>query len=169
MSERFTGLPGKPAGGKPDLSDALGGGLRPGRAMLLGCAVLLVLLGVAAIVFLLKADDFVGWVFGSVEETIVERLPPDLPAEERARLDRAFAAASARIESGEADPKALRRLQGGLSRAVRSSGDDAALTREEVAEIIATLEEIAGTTPPDPNAPPEAIPGARSGPDSDRP
>lgn len=169
MSERFTGLPEKPPGGKTDLSPSLGGGLRPGRVMLLGCGVLLFLLGVAAIVFLLKADDFVGWVFGSVEETVVERLPPDLPAEERARLDRAFAAATAQIESGEADPAALRRLQGGLTRAVRSSGDDRPLTREEVAEITATLEEIAGTTPPDPDAPPEAIPGARSGPDSDLP
>lgn len=169
MSERFTGLPEKPPGGKPDLSRSLGGGLKPGRVALLGCGVLLFLLGIAAIVFLLKADDFVGWVFGSVEETVVERLPQDLPADERARLDRAFAAASAKIESGEADPQALRRLQGGLTRAVRSSGDDAALTREEVAEITATLEEIAGITPPDPNAPPEAIPGARSGPDSDRP
>ena len=169
MSERFTGLPGKPAGGTPQLSESLGGGLRPGRVMLLGCGVLLFLLGFAAIVFLLKADDFVGWVFGSVEETVVERLPPDLPAEERARLDRAFAAATAKIATGEADPAALRSLQGGLTRAVRDSGDDAALTREEVAEITATLEAIAGTTPPDPNAPPEAISGARSGPDSDRP
>lgn len=167
--ERFTGLPGKPPGGKPDLSDSLGGGLRPGRAMLLGCGVLLFLLGAAAIIFLLKADDFVGWVFGSVEETIVERLPPDLPAEDRARLDRAFAAATARIQSGEADPQALRRLQGGLGRAVRGSGDDRPLTREEVADLTANLEEIAGTTPPDPDAPPEAIPGARSGAESDRP
>lgn len=167
--ERFTGLPGKPAGGKPDLSDSLGGGLRPGRAMLLGCGVLLFLLGAAAIIFLLKADDFVGWVFGSVEETIVERLPPDLPAEDRQRLERAFAAATARIQSGEADPQALRRLQGGLGRTVRGSGDDRPLTREEVADLIATLEEIAGTTPPDPDAPPEAIPGARSGPESARP
>jgi hypothetical protein len=169
MSERFTGLPGKPADGKPALSESLGGGLRPGRVMLLGCAVLLFLLGFAAIVFLLKADDFVGWVFGSVEETIVERLPPDLPAEERARLDRAFAAATAKIAAGDADPQALRSLQGGLTRAVRDSGGDRPLTREEVAEITATLEAIAGTTPPDPNAPPVAIPGARSGPDSDRP
>lgn len=166
--ERFTGLPGKPAGGKPQLSDSLGGGLRPGRVMLLGCGVLLFLLGVAAIVFLLKADDFVGWVFGSVEETVIERLPADLPADERARFDRAFAAATAKIESGEADPQALRSLQGGLARAVRGSGDDAPLTREEVAEITATFEEIAGTAK-DPNAPPTAVPGARSGEDSDRP
>ncbi|HEX6202460.1 MAG TPA: hypothetical protein VF100_05600 [Thermoanaerobaculia bacterium] len=165
--ERFTGLPGKPAGGSPDLARSLGGGLRPGRAMLLGCGALLFLLGIAALVFLLKADDFVGWVFGSVEETMAERLPPDLPEEERARLDRAFAAATANLESGEGDTAALRRLQSKLVGILRSA-DDRPLTREEVAEITAALEEIAGTAV-DPNAPATAVPGARSGPDSDRP
>lgn len=165
--ERFTGLPGKPAGGKPDLVPSLGGGVRPGRVALIGCGTVLFLLGIAAIVFLLKADDFVGWVFGSIEETVAERLPEDLPADERARLDRAFAAATARLEAGEGDTAALRRLQSKLVGIVRSA-EDRPLTREEVAEITAALEEIAGTAP-DPNAPPVAVPGARSGPDSDRP
>lgn len=165
--ERFTGLPGKPAGGKPDLSPSLGGGVRPGRVALIGCGALLFLLGLAAIVFLLKADDFVGWVFRSIEDTVAERLPPDLPEEERARLEEAFAAAAAKIETGEADAQALRRLQAELSRIVRSA-DDRPLTHEEVAEITATLEAIAGTAE-DPNAPPTAVSGARSGPDSDRP
>lgn len=165
--ERFTGLPGKPAGGRPDLAPSLGGGVRPGRVVLLGCGALLFLLGIAAIVFLLKADDFVGWVFGSIEETVAERLPDDLPAAERARLERAFAAATAKVESGEADPAALRRLQGELTAIVRRS-EERPLRREEVAEITAHLEEIAGTAE-DPNAPPVAVPGARSGPDSDRP
>ena len=167
MSEKFTGLPGKPAGGKPQLSSSLGGGVRPGRVLLIGCGVLLFLVGLAALVFLLKADDFVGWVFGSIEDTVVERLPPDLPAEERARLEEAFAAAAAKIETGEADAQALRRLQRELAAIVRSA-EDRPLTREQVATLTATLEEIAGTAK-DPNAPPTAVSGARSGPDSDRP
>lgn len=145
MSERFTGLPAqRPPRGGPDLSPALGGAWRPGRVMLLGCGALLVLLGVAAIVFLLKADDFVGWVFGSIEETVIERLPPDLPAAERQRLEAAFDAATARMAAGEADPEALRRLQGELSAIVREAGDDRSLSRAEVAEIIAALEAVAG-------------------------
>jgi hypothetical protein len=165
--ERFTGLPGKPAGGTPQLSDRLGGGVTPTRVALLGCGVLLFLLGVAAIIFLLKADDFVGWVFGSVEETVVERLPADLPAAERQRLDRAFAAAAARLESGDAEPDTLRPLQADLTRLVRA-GDDSPLSRDEVAEITATLERIGGIAE-DPDAPPVAVSGARGGEDSDRP
>lgn len=167
MSERFTGLPGKPPGGRPDLAPALGGGVRPGRVMLLGCGALLFLLGIAAIVFLLKADDFVGWVFGSIEETVIERLPADLPDAERQRLDRAFAAATAQIEAGRGDPQALRALQGELTRVVRGA-EDRPLTRDEVAAITATLEELAGTEV-DPDAPPTAVSGARGGEDSDRP
>lgn len=168
MSDRFTGLPDPPPPGAPKMSPSLGGGLRPGRVALLGCGVLLVLVGIAAVVFLLQADDFVGWVFGSVEETIVERLPEDLPAAERRRLERAFDGALATLESGEGDPQAMRRLQGQLTAVLRGAGEDRPLTRDEVAAIAAALEAAAGPER-DPGAPPVAVPGARPGPDSDRP
>lgn len=167
MSEKFTGLPEPAPAGSPKLSSSLGGGRRAGRVALVGCGVALLLVGVAAVVFLLQADDFVGWVFGSVEETLIERLPPDLPDAERERLEEAFADAVARLGSGEGDPEAMRRLQAELTAVVRASGDRP-LTREEVAEITAVLEAVAGPER-DPDAPPTAVPGARGGADSDRP
>lgn len=142
--ERFTGLPEQvPPTGAPDLSGSLGGGMRPARVALLGCGVVLFLLGIATVIFLLKADDFVGWVFGSLEESIVERLPPDLPDADRRRLEAAFDGAVERMTGDEADPEALRRLQRQLSSIVRETGDERPLTHAEVAEITAAFEAVA--------------------------
>ncbi len=149
MDERFTGLPEPPPGGdRPvDLGARVGGGGRGRRVLLIGCGVLFFLVGVAAIVFLLKAQDFLGWVFGELEQTVMERVPEDLPAADRARLQHAFDEAVDDIVSGRADPAAMQRLQGELRSIVAASGrgPDARLTRQQVADITAALEAVAGT------------------------
>jgi hypothetical protein len=170
-SERFTGLPERPPPRAPvDLAARLGGGPRPARVVLIGCGVVFLLLGVAAVIFMLRADDFVGWVFGSLEETVMARLPPDLPSADRRRLEAAFGSARERVESGEGDPDAMRRLQAELT-ALARDGAGGPLTREQVARIIAALEGVVGSGEGGAakGAAPRASPGAGTAPDSDRP
>ncbi|HEX2252974.1 MAG TPA: hypothetical protein VHQ65_06885 [Thermoanaerobaculia bacterium] len=122
------------------------GGPGLGRVLLFGCAGLLVLLGIGAVVFVLKADDFLGWVFGSFQQSVEARLPPDLPASQRQRLDRAFDAAIEDILTGEADPAAMQRLQQELLE-MTTTAEGETLTREQVAAVTLALEEVAGIEP----------------------
>ena len=141
--DKFTGLPETPPSRLPtvDLDARVGGpGRGMGRWLLLGCGGLFFLVGIAAVLFLMKADDFLGWTFGKLEQTVVARLPEDLPPEARRRLDLAFDAAIERIVSGEADPRTMQALQARLSALTR--GRDR-LTREEVEDLTRTLEAVA--------------------------
>ncbi len=118
---------------------ALGGCSRP---VLVGCGVLVVFLGIAALVLVLKAGDLFGWAMARFEAEIVAALPDDVSQEERERLSQAFAAATEAVQSGRADPLALQRLQGQLRETALKSGET--LTRAEVVELIRSLEEVAG-------------------------
>jgi len=141
--EKFTGLPETPPSRLPhvDLDQRVGGpGGGAGRWLLIGCGGLFFLLGIAAIAFLMKADDFLGWTFGKLEETVVARLPEDLPPESRRRLDVAFDAAIERIVSGEADPRSMQALQRRLTALTRSQDR---LTTDEVRELTLALEAVA--------------------------
>lgn len=141
--DKFTGLPEMPPSRLPamDLDQRVGGpGGGAGRWLLVGCGGLFFLLGIAAIVFLFKADDFLGWTFGKLEETVVARLPEDLPPESRRRLEVAFDGAIERIVSGEADPRTMQALQARLSALTRSQDR---LTVDEVRELTLTLEAVA--------------------------
>lgn len=118
-----------------------------GRAALLGCGVLLLLTGVAAVIFVVKAKDFVRWGFekmqAEVQAKIEAKMPPDLTAEDRERLRQAFAAATAKASSGEADQAAMQRLQGELVAVVRKA--ETGLTRDDVVALTVSLEALAGT------------------------
>ena len=112
------------------------------RAGVIGCGVLTLVLGVGAILFLLKASDLFSWAMSQFEEQIVQALPEDCTEEERRRLEEAFAGVAAAVESGEFDPMALRRLQQKLGEAILD--EDQRLTREQVLELTILLEEVAG-------------------------
>ncbi len=133
-----------------------------GKPMLLGCATVLVLLGVAAIFFLFKAKDVLIWAFGHMEAGVMEKLPEDLSNEEVMRLERAFEAATQAAVSGRADTLALQELQTelmGLSTRIES------LTREDVLSLIEVLERfggIDGEMPPEEAQPPPLPPEAEA-------
>lgn len=112
------------------------------RAGLIGCGVLTLLLGVAAVLFLLKAGDLFAWAMGKFESEIMRTLPDDFTEAERRRLQEAFAAASKAVQRGDADPLALQRLQEHLRKSVLVS--DRTLTRSEALELVRVLEEVAG-------------------------
>jgi hypothetical protein len=121
-----------------------------------------VLVGIAAIVFLVKAKDLFGWTMAKLEEQVVAALPADVTAEERDRLARGFDAAIARIKAGEFEPPALTALQRQLQLAAeKAPGKE--LTRDDVLDLLSALERVGGLLPPA-GAPEEPSPREPAGP-----
>ena len=145
-----------PSQQSPEIPDPFGSApIRPagsagcGKPMVVGCAVVMFLLGVAAIFFMFKAKDVLIWAFAQMEAGVMEKLPENVSNEEVERLERAFDAAIQAAVSGEADTLALQDLQGelmGLSARIES------LTREDVLSLIEVLERFGGV---DGDVPPE--------------
>ncbi len=136
-----------------------------GRPLLIGCAVIVVLLGLLLLGVLWKARDLMPalfrWSLDQFEQQVAGSLPDDLSDAERQRLAEAFDAAAAAVDDGTADGAALQRLQGVLLGVARAGK----LSRDRVFGLIEALEAVAGERAPpaevDPPAPeplPETIP-----------
>lgn len=125
---------------QPTAPTSGGGGC--GRYGIIGCGALILLLGIGAVVFLLKAGDLFAWAMSRFETEIVNVLPEDLGEEDRQRLHLAFERATEAVRSGEFDPLALQRLQSKLRDSILQEGGE--LSREDVMQLIETLEEVAG-------------------------
>jgi hypothetical protein len=136
--------------------------------VLFGCGALAVLVGIAAIVFVVKAKDLLAWTMEKLEEQVVAALPADVTAEERSRLERGFDAAIAKIQTGEMEAPALSALQHQLQQAAEKAPRKA-LTRDDVLDLLSALERVGGLLPPagetaEPAAPPPAEPQPGAGP-----
>lgn len=127
----------------------------------MGCGALAVLVGIAAIVFLLKAKDLLGWTMEKLEAPIVAALPDDVTAEERQRLARGFDAAVAKIRAGEIEPPSLTALQRQLQLAAEKAPRKE-LTREDVLDLLSALERVGGLLPAaeEPGGPAPTVPAA---------
>lgn len=121
------------------------GGPSRTRPLLIGCGALLVLLGIAAIVLVVKMPDLVQWVFHRLEQQVLAQLPPDLTPEERQRLDHAFDAAAEAIGENKADPNKAQALNAQLMEFGRPGRR---ITREDALKLLRALEETAGIQPP---------------------
>jgi hypothetical protein len=123
---------------------------------MIGCGVLLVLLGIAAIVLIAKAKDLLAWTLSEFEEQIVAAMPADVTAEERRRFDRAFTAARDQIRDGELEPPALKALQRQLTNAAEKARAET-LTRDDVLDLLSALERVGGLLPAvgEPKPPPD--------------
>jgi hypothetical protein len=130
--------PGRPFTGAP--RPAPRGCSRP---LFVGCAALLVLLGIAAIVFVAKAKDLLGWTMRQLEQQVVASMPAEVTAAERARLERGFDAALARIAEGRVESPALFALQRQLSNAAEKS-QRKELTRDDILDLLSALERVGG-------------------------
>ncbi|MCB1008414.1 MAG: hypothetical protein KDB94_05900 [Acidobacteria bacterium] len=122
-----------------------------GKPLLIGCGLLAILLGIGAVVFVVKAKSLLAFALDKLQAEVVANLPEDVTPAERERLDTAFSATLGRIRKGEIDPEALQRLQARLVEATNSASQDK-LTRAEVQELTLALEGFAGI---EPAAPPE--------------
>jgi hypothetical protein len=132
-----------------------GGGC--GRVALIGCGGLLLLLGVAAVVFVLNARAVLRWGLEwsqrQIQTQIEQTLPADVTAADRDRLRAAFTAATAKVTSEQADPADLARMQEEIQRVLPKL--EKGLTRDDLVRLTTVLEEIAA-----PDASPEQPDGA---------
>lgn len=100
-----------------------------------GCAALLLLLGLAALVFPFFADDLLAGVVRSWQAEI--GLPADLPDDERTALAWAFEDAIYAVQTGDHDQQALGRVRD----RVKGGAD---LDRRGVVELTRDLRAVAG-------------------------
>jgi hypothetical protein len=118
----------------------------PGKPLVIGCLVVLVLAGVGLIVSLYYAgqnyDRIFSWSLGKVRDGIQSRLPKDLSAEERQRLDAAFTAAQSGAGTSRGNPAAASQLQTLMLDLAHESQGSGTLTHQQVEEITGTLEKI---------------------------
>jgi len=118
----------------------------PGKPLVIGCLVLLVLAGIGLIGGLYYAgqnyDKLFSWSLARIRDGVQERLPKDLPAEERQRLDAAFTAAQSAAAASRRDPTTASRLQTLMLDLAHEAQGTGTLTRKQVEEITITLEKI---------------------------
>lgn len=138
-------------GGPPSPFDRPGEAIGPGsgrtggpgvrKPLLIGCGVLLLLVGAAFAVFVAYQDAIAAWVFEAMHAELAPRLPEDLPEDVRARYEDAFEIAVAAAREGSYEPQDLQRVQREFSRLVQHGG--ARLSVEEVERLAVALEEFA--------------------------
>lgn len=134
---------------------------------MVGCGALAVLVGIAAIVFVLKAKDLLTWTMEKLEDQVVAALPEDVTDEERGRLARGFDAAIAKIRAGEIEPPSLTALQRQLQQAAEKAPSKQ-LTREDVLDLLSALERVGGLLPAD-GEPGEEAPSEPAAPPAEAP
>ena len=116
------------------------------KPALVGCGVLFLLLGVAGLVFVLKAKGMLVWSLEKVEAGILGNLPGDMTEGDRDRFTAAFTSAKTAIENGKIDPAALQALPRELMKAVQQPKGK--LTREQILDLTMALERLGGVATP---------------------
>ena len=135
-----------------------------GKPLLGGCGIVLVLLGLAAIVFIIRAKDLLVWSLGKVKAAVEQNLPADVTEADRERFDVAFAAATRAIRAGRMHAEPLQELQAELLRVVQKP--KGALTREDYLRLTRALERVGGVGPEEEEAPAAPSPPASESPPS---
>ncbi len=121
-----------------------GGGC--GKPVWIGCGVLLVVIGILAIVFVVKSKDLFRWSIERVEANIMDKLPESTTAAEKARLTAAFSGAIKAVTDGKANPADIEDLQAALVHAAQSS--KSGMTHQDLEDLTTALEKVAGIAPP---------------------
>ncbi len=128
------------------------------KPLLIGCGVVFVLLGVAGLVFVLKARDLLVWSLDKTRASVLGNLAEDVTPADRQRFDAAYAAATARIGDGKIDSAALQKLQGELMRAIENPREK--VSREKFLALTEALEKVGGLEPAPVETPPAEAPAA---------
>jgi len=118
-----------------------------GKPLVIGCLILLVLVGAGLIGGLYYVgqhyDQLFAWSLARIRDSVVPRLPPDLPAEARQHLDAAFTGAQNAAVAIRGNPAAAQKLQTAMLELAGQAEGKEPLTRKQVEEMTATLEKIA--------------------------
>jgi len=140
---------------KPFAPDRIGGGGGCQKPALVGCGVVALLLGIAAVVFVVKAKDVLAYAMNQLRAQVVAHLPEEAGDAERRQLEAGFDAALARIRAGTIDPASLQELQKKLT-AVASAAGSRRMTRDELGGLIAALDRFNQVESEKPASPPPA-------------
>ncbi len=139
----FRPQPAAPAGGR-------GGCSKP---VFIGCGALLLLLGICAIVFVVKAPALFQWWLKLVEEKVMAVAPPDVTAEDRAALHQGFVALGGVFaHGGQPDAHYIQTFQSKLLEVLGKPKGQ--VTRQEILDLTRILELTAKKRPPAPPPPP---------------
>jgi hypothetical protein len=122
-----------------------GGGPSRMRPLLIGCGVVFILLGIAAVILMAKLPELAGWVFQRLEMQVMAKLPPDVTPEERQRLDVAFDEAARAVGENKADPNKAQELNSVL---MELGQPNRPLNHDDILKLLKILEEVAGKAPP---------------------
>lgn len=140
--------PFNPQGAAP-IAPAAGGGC--GRPAVIGCLALLILAGIGLVAGVWYAgknvDRLMTWSFDQVRGAVTGRLPGDLPAGDRERLETAFADARNALQRLKQNPQDAQRIQPHMMELTRKAQGEGKLTVEQVREIVEILERIAAPSP----------------------
>jgi hypothetical protein len=117
-----------------------------GRGPLVGCGVVIALVGIGAVAAALNFNRMLMWGLRRIEGQVEAKLPADLSAQERARFKAAFADFYRTIQEGKVDPSAVQSLQSELF--ALSTDIDRGLTREQVLRLTEAVERAAGKPSP---------------------
>ncbi|MEO7794094.1 MAG: hypothetical protein ABIV06_04915 [Thermoanaerobaculia bacterium] len=164
MNESLPPMP--PPTAKPFAPEKMTGGGGCQKSLLIGCGLLSLLLGIAAVVFVVNAKAVLAYAMNQLRAEVVAHLPEDVGESERQRIETGFDAALARIRSGELDPAALQDLQKRLTGAASASASRR-LTAEEVTALIAALEKFNQKGPEAAPAPTEGTGEGAAAPDGE--
>lgn len=121
------------------------------RFVLFGCGFAFLLVGLAALVFLWFADELLARALDSMQAKVEARIAEEVPEHDRTRLAWAFEDARAAVAGGRARRQPLAEAQRLLAAYARR-GVGEPVTAEEVAELTAALDRVAGreADPPSP-------------------
>ena len=122
-----------------------------GRGALIGCGVLVLLLGIGAVGLAMNVNRMLVWILQRLEAQVETKLPADLTAEERTRFKSAFADLYRTIQEGKVDPIAVQSLQRELM--ALATDVDRGLSREQVLRLTEAVEKAAGRAPARETAP----------------
>ena len=82
-----------------------------GKAALIGCGAMFLLLLVAGVVSIIKVKEITAWGFGVMEKQVMARLPAETTDEDARRIRQGFAAVTQAVQEDRVDPNALELLQ----------------------------------------------------------
>ncbi len=125
-----------------------------GKPAVVGCLVLLALLGAACVTLILNGWRLLEWGMGQYQQQVIQQVEDELEPSELERLDAAFRGARAAIGERRVDLAALQRLQRFMA------GAGAEVDGSDVGELLEILDALAASPGAAPGPAAEPVPDA---------